>query len=102
MIELKPCPFCGANAKVRRSEFGYKAFCDKPFCCWIGTFRTEQEAITAWNTRAERNCTVEGEEYDDLLEIFSTVLSCGHYVNDLARYIKYCPECGAKVVERNG
>jgi Lar family restriction alleviation protein len=62
MAELKPCPFCGAtdNKKLRptsgvelsREEGIFQVF------CWecgasSGYFRTEQEAIEAWNRRVD-------------------------------------------------
>lgn len=62
MAELKPCPFCGskwANVKYVNNPFdrhhiygGFAAYCDD---CGATTkhFKTEQEAIEAWNRRAD-------------------------------------------------
>ena len=45
-----------------------------------------------------RVCKVVSEEYDDLLEYWSTEFSCGHYGNGMAAYFGYCPKCGAEVL----
>ena len=52
MTELLPCPFCGGEAQVRGSFMdGFRVEC----CglCFASTqrYRTEAEAIEAWNTR---------------------------------------------------
>ena len=47
----------------------------------------------------ERTCIVLGEEYDELLDMFSTDLSCDHTVYMRASEFEYCSQCGAKVVE---
>ena len=53
--ELKPCPFCGGEAEVRKfTETKYFVQCFFVQCksCLIGsTFTSEQLAVDAWNRR---------------------------------------------------
>ena len=61
MNELKPCPFCGASAYVRRTDYpngevgyGIGGFHDDN-CIMersYPNFDTKKEAIEAWNRRA--------------------------------------------------
>lgn len=107
MTELLPCPFCGGEARIHASHHGdthyYQVECGNEYDCgaWpaVRVCHTEAEAIAAWNTRHERTCEVLGEDYDELLEVWETELSCGHTYNGMAKYVRYCPKCGAKVVE---
>ena len=64
MAKLKPCPFCGGEAEVDILEHQYRGF-PKTYgvmClnCNCGTdwfFETEEEAVAAWNRRAEEGAT---------------------------------------------
>lgn len=57
MSDLKPCPFCGGKAHTCGDE-------DQERVCWVmcpdclasagGNYPTMEEAITAWNTRADK------------------------------------------------
>ena len=49
----------------------------------------------------QRTCrAVDGLEYDDLLDIWTVKLSCGHVVHPSHSYVpSFCEVCGAKVVE---
>jgi Lar family restriction alleviation protein len=52
---LKPCPFCGGKATARKFENGwYGVVCDDCPCdfgrYWL---YTREEAIEAWNRRAD-------------------------------------------------
>ena len=125
MSELKPCPFCGGEARTASKDYGdthyWRVFCDTPSCamCMTSVFHSEAEAIEAWNTRAddyrhaaeywqrmyentftERTC----EELGSLriwqeCYVWSHDLSCGHEVDTLdMEPPNYCPNCGAKVV----
>lgn len=66
-IKLKPCPFCGGEAKLkadvryprpeRNPKRAYEVVCQN-YNCIIGLcddryYLTEKEAIEAWNTRAD-------------------------------------------------
>ena len=55
MSELKPCPFCGGEARIEKDESGHNSvvIC---FGCFINDeynmwYQTKQEAIKAWNHR---------------------------------------------------
>ena len=60
MEELKNCPFCGGKAKI----FNIYASGFIPKClnsyyldscnCSLGEYETKEQAIKAWNTRAEK------------------------------------------------
>lgn len=135
--KLLPCPFCGGEAKRAISNDGaWSVICPN---CNTGIFRpryetnewdaykTEAEAIAAWNsradyhgyeqaaieawesikkwnTRAERTCKPLGTiryDYEGGYAgtEYETELSCGHKWRDgYGDYPDYCPSCGAKVV----
>ena len=52
--ELKPCPFCGGEAMIIVLPHARKRFVKcKNQCCEQNTnFNTREEAIEAWNRRA--------------------------------------------------
>ena len=105
MTELKPCPFCGSEADMNDegaecSPDRFWAFCTNHRCFVEGTdvYATEEEAAEAWNARWERVC------HDDGRGVFrcdacwafvrrDAVMDC---IDDIP--IRYCPNCGAKVV----
>ena len=50
MDELKACPFCGGSARDINQVIGHIILCR--FCdARTGFYRTEEEAIEAWNRR---------------------------------------------------
>ena len=66
MAELKPCPFCGSEdiavweSHSRFSSWSSSHFAQCNSCCATSdAFKTMEEAIEAWNRRAE-----DGEETD--------------------------------------
>lgn len=108
--ELKPCPCCGSSNGLyvlQEDEYGeWSVFCDmcktslhnENYC------ETRDEAVSAWNRRAERTCHLiheveeEDDEFFDTVELHYYVCSeCG-WNNRPDAY--YCDSCGAKVVER--
>lgn len=61
MSDLKPCPFCGGEARLTYSMDNHHhpyVTCDTPRCPGRNTYQwhyhTEAEAIEAWNKRAKR------------------------------------------------
>lgn len=111
MSELKPCPFCGGEADVMLCQSAYgqsyrihhehKSPCPAAYVNGL-QFRTEAEAITAWNARAERTCK---SMTDDNAWCFMCS-ECGksfprsqlHLAHNHGE-INYCPNCGAKVMD---
>ena len=99
MSELEPCPFCGGEARFKVWGNVVGVECDR---CGIGTHTAcideYQNAIDAWNTRAERTCrpiemiceTLPGTECPAW-----KCSECGELFEEGARY---CSQCGAKVV----
>lgn len=104
-MELKPCPFCGSAGKMFKAEWltpdmrytTYQFGCENEDCpCSANRFSTactEEKAIAAWNTRAERTC------HDVLGEVEPFECSECHRRTDDKKYPNYCWYCGAKVVE---
>ena len=127
MTDLKPCPFCGGEAKVYEMQYGadgqYSVF--GVFCVddsnseliglskyqhghFIDNFPTEAEAIAAWNSRAERTCkfTIEDNmnESEGMGDVWIECSTChcvfDFYADEWLMNMNYCPNCGAKVVDR--
>lgn len=111
MSELKPCPFCGGEADEYEGDYGNGIYC--MMCgAMVGEpihleYRTTkrvniEEAIAAWNTRAERTChrsDVDGYSFRfecSACGYVSIVHNCETRLDELPHY---CPNCGAKVIE---
>ena len=117
MDKLKPCPFCGNEPTLYQDEMtGHWAvrcvkYTIRPTLlnshgatAWCYSCTDPAEAIRAWNTRAERTCTIEHrrDEY--------VCTACGNAVGDddpwsenfvngnAVEMWAYCPHCGAKVI----
>lgn len=69
LLELKPCPFCGGEARLYKTETeslidnkmldAYYVMCDSVFCgCLTQYHESAEDAENAWNSR------VRGEEED--------------------------------------
>lgn len=109
--ELKPCPFCGGEAKVNTLKWvgGYTAtaLCkNEPNGHYLNTWDEDEvkaiERITkAWNTRAERTCENVGYYIDPTRFKCSACDYNGwvKYANGGDKVPRYCPNCGARVVE---
>lgn len=53
MPELKPCPFCGGEAKVQSFSHDRTVYCTDCNARVQKFFPTREEAIEAWNRRAD-------------------------------------------------
>ena len=113
MDELKPCPFCGGEAELITLRDGLGQICE----CWVAhtcangmsvetnSYDTEAEAISAWNTRAERTCRViacyDTSDVDGSNSnaewYFALTCGCELYWDE-EEPPNYCPNCGAKVI----
>lgn len=51
MDKLKPCPFCGGEAKVMDMGFPHWVYCTKCYAKVHGGTRDEKDSIEAWNKR---------------------------------------------------
>ncbi|MBQ6453712.1 MAG: Lar family restriction alleviation protein [Coriobacteriales bacterium] len=102
MEKLIPCPFCGGVASIKINDFfdgtpdGTRLYTPKCKCGAgiVEVFRTEAEAVKAWNTRYERTChfkPFKGETERGVCSVCSALM----YESNC-----YCPNCGAKVVEK--
>lgn len=101
----KPCPFCGETQVYVREEYRFAEYdcaylpmtytcgCESDMCpaqpTVADTYTSEEEAIKAWNTRAERTCRYVGDDISG---------GCSECHGWLDPACSYCPSCGAKVV----
>lgn len=123
--ELKPCPFCGGEAKAFYCEESGTLDVQCQQCGaipFIGSRTSERktmaDVIAAWNARAERTCRFSLEEDREMLaekaacgpgefvtqdmpDLLWTCSACGEqYKNGLDAlpgWLRHCPNCGAKV-----
>ena len=111
---LLPCPFCGSKAEIKSGApyFRYVHIaCTNENCLasqiFDFAFNTEEEAVEAWNTRANRlettklgsgTCLMTKLERFDGDEPAYQCSECGHknYEPELPAF---CPNCGAMVTE---
>ena len=119
---LKPCPLCGkdvAELSDCQKVEGCANFeeCDGPamsivVCdvlqggcgCSTGYYKTRERAAEAWNRRAERTCNIvksnDVRDGDGFYLCTVYELSCGHVARLAGGKLNYCPNCGAKVVDK--
>ena len=103
--ELRPCPFCGYPAHIRTLETAhgstlYSVACPTEGCYGFlceTYFDLLEQAVAAWNRRAERTCLDIGGEDGTNGELYDFACSACGYCCDLPDP-GYCPGCGAKVV----
>lgn len=101
--ELKPCPFCGGEARFETYGGTACAVVCQTCGCGTPTMRLDDGMIAAdlWNRRAERTCRMEYNEEWSGDELYPTeCYNCSecHYMTSDGMP-SYCPNCGAKVVD---
>ena len=118
--ELKPCPFCGGEARAFFCEESgtYDVQCQQcgalPFLGkrrGPGCFKSMDDVIAAWNRRdgsaceqrrTRRTCHVDSSHLEWEIGAYSYLeveLSCGHaFTWDDGTPPDYCPYCGALVI----
>ena len=99
MSELLKCPFCGGEAKPYNLGKKHLIECDDCKEYGHGAYvvaRTEAEAIEAWNTRAERTC-----KHERMFNLVKRECDGKRYSWREMDMPNYCPNCGAKVVNRD-
>lgn len=102
--ELLPCPFCGGEAGIYEEiPGGYIIQCHE--CCGQIGIMTKQRVVEAWNTRHERTCKLIRQEVElpeslKDCDIEINVYECSECGEPAFSNYNYCPNCGARVVER--
>lgn len=95
MFNLKPCPFCGAEAMTSfNTVYDYQAYCTNDSCFMskitMEDMETEEQAIAAWN---KRTFSVPAVSLDKLCEWLAknAILKCSACM----KYFKNCVgSCG--------
>lgn len=107
MNKFKPCPFCGGEAHVAEYECAiytrYTILCNDDKCRagynhTIGSYKTLEQAIAAWNNRPELTCNMTWH-YSDNGGSAYTCSNCGMDTYPFSKSFEHCPHCTAKVVE---
>lgn len=119
MDDLKSCPFCGGGAHIREIRSCdmvlYSVSCDRVGCYGFeltACFPSPEEAAEEWNRRAERTCRpVVADDGAGAWGVYCS--ECGyrfagpHGKREVPEHMatrrdimpRYCPSCGARVVE---
>lgn len=100
--DLKPCPFCGGEARFETYGGTACAVVCQTCGCGTPTMRLDDGMIAAdlWNRRAERTCRDLTPDSDKL-----TCSECGAesvgqvHQKPFINVFSYCPNCGARVEE---
>ena len=107
MSELLPCPFCGGEANVidhHNDDGSVSVGCNNDTCLgfsglgWL--YKTEAEAIAAWNSRAERTCKNKSKSVTSFWCSKCDAATSDGFADvggKLARF-NYCPNCGRKCI----
>lgn len=118
---LLPCPFCGGKPYIQVYELSDTCIESRVICrgCHVSTssecqswrvFHGDDDltrtlaigrAISSWNRRAERTCRMVRARWDDGECVWGCrCTACGdRFTYETGTTWRYCPACGAKVVE---
>lgn len=113
--ELEPCPFCGGEATVMESPDGFASVgCANDWCPTthmvfplMFSFNSKEKAINAWNTRHKRTCEWSIKKGGTFYDVYQCS-ACGYeYAESRTDHgikvelidAKFCPNCGAEVVD---
>ena len=98
--DLKPCPFCGGEARKVYKSTGQTTHIECAKCkAQFPKSTMNNRYDEAWNARVERTCK-------RVLFKPTGVLVCSDCGAGMPKqldkhcYLHYCPNCGAKVVEQ--
>lgn len=102
-IDLKPCPFCGGEARIiqgvtRRFGKSFNVQCSE--CGLAGMAHpSSEDAAAAWNRRYERTCEMRKVSWDNGECTWGCACSaCGYrFEHEYGLTWEYCPNCGAKI-----
>ena len=102
MTELKPCPFCGAEAVVTKhhNRFTEWYLCSCPKCHISQTgseYGFRFEAVEAWNRRV--NDGKDTKEAETTQIIGGCCTACGAFMDCIeAADYKFCPYCAKQII----
>lgn len=106
MSELKPCPFCGGEARYHiHDRFGIE--CIECGAGYAAVFPTKADVERAWNARAERTCELSYQTgRDNPMRGWWLCDQCGGMTDSVGggwdgrrqrtRPPAYCARCGAR------
>lgn len=105
---IRTCPFCGGEAHIKEvvsaCSVVYTVGCSDSECMGFETLLckpTPEEAVAAWNRRAERTCHVvrDGRPSPTGVPSERHCSECGGalMVGDPTRNRRFCPNCGARI-----
>lgn len=101
MEQLKPCPFCGGEAKIMKMGYPHWVYCLQCGAKVHGGTTSEKDSIKAWNRRTEPKhgkweMKPDPYGYFDLIPVCT---ACGCTTKWREKY-SFCPNCGADMRER--
>lgn len=113
MEKIKPCPFCGGEARLFKDSHGNHAINCEVCYCRTAPESTKQVAIQNWNgSPMKKKLSAKAKPTEKVCRwIWSNYfrwydLSCGESISwrkiEVTRDFKFCPYCGLKIEWREG